>query len=144
MMPTRTTVKQYRQNTLTNMFSSIAWYEKVFDVTYRLEAPHQGGTGKVLMDDARQLMIVLHHHDANQSERFTETRTGLDHIGFLVPTRTDLEVWQVHLEALGVKRAATADRLYTQAPIDDRSFGSLLVFRDPDNIQLEFFAPPQS
>ena len=41
------------------MFSSIAWYEKVFDVTYRLEAPHLGGAGKVLMDDARQLINAL-------------------------------------------------------------------------------------
>lgn len=130
--------------TVSDLDSSIAWYEKVFDITYRLDVPHQGGTGKVLMDDARQLMIVLHHHDANQSERFAETRTGLDHIGFLVPNRADLEVWQVHLEALGVERATVADRPNTQSPIDDRSFGSILVLRDPDNIQLELFAPPQS
>jgi len=130
--------------TVSDLDRSIAWYEQVFGITYRTEVPHQGGTGKVLADDARNLMIVLHRHDANQSERFAETRTGLDHIGLLVPTRADLEAWQVHLEKLGVERAAAADRPYTQAPIDDRSFGSILVFRDPDNIQLELFAPPKS
>jgi glyoxylase I family protein len=130
--------------TVSDLERSIPWYEKVFDITYQLEVPHQGGTGKVLADDTRQLMIVLHHHDANQSERFAETRTGLDHLGLRVPTRADLEIWQVHLEELGVERAAAADRPYTQAPIDDRPFGSILVFRDPDNIQLELFAPPLS
>jgi hypothetical protein len=30
----------------------------------------------------------------------------------------------------------------TQSPIADEVYGSVLVFRDPDNIQLEFFAPP--
>jgi len=130
--------------TVTDLDASIAWYEKVFDITCQLEVPHQGGTGKVLADDAWQFMIALHHHDTNQSERFTETQTGLDHVGLVVPTRADLEVWQAHLEALGVARSAVADRPCTQAPIDDRPFGSILVFRDPDNIQLELFALPSS
>ncbi len=60
----------------------------------------------------------------------------------MVPSRADLEAWQAHLEAAGVARAAVADRPLTQSPIADRPYGSVLVFRDPDNIQLEFFAPP--
>jgi len=130
--------------TVTDLDRSVAWYEKVFDIRYQMEVPHQGGTGKVLANDTWQMMIALHHHDANQSEQFAETRTGLDHVGLIVPTRADLEAWQAHLEDLGVERAATADRPYTQSPIEDRSFGSILVFRDPDNIQLELFTPPSS
>jgi hypothetical protein len=30
----------------------------------------------------------------------------------------------------------------TQSPIADEPYGSVLVFRDPDNIQLELFSPP--
>ena len=30
----------------------------------------------------------------------------------------------------------------TQSPISDEPYGSVLVFPDPDNIQLEFFCPP--
>ncbi len=130
--------------TVTDLDASIAWYEKVFDITYQMEVPHQGGTGKVLADDAWQFMVALHHHDANQPERFSETRTGLDHVGLVVPTRADLEAWQMHLEGLGIERSDVADRPCTQSPIDDRPFGSILVFRDPDNIQLELFAPPSS
>ena len=130
--------------TVTDLDASIAWYEKVFDIKYQMEVPHTGGTGKILADDAWQFMIALHRHDANQSEWFTETRTGLDHVGLVVPTRADLEIWQAHLEQLGVERVAAAHRPCTQSPIDDRPFGSILGFRDPDNIQLELFAPPSS
>ena len=73
------------------------------------------------------MIIVLHRHDANRRERFAETRTGLDHVGFGVPSRADLEAWQAHLQELGV----------VQSPIADTPYGSILVFRDPDNIQLE-------
>ena len=127
--------------TVTDLDASIAWYERVFGITYKMEEPHQGGTGKLLADDDWQLVIVLHRHDANQRERFAETRTGLDHLGLSVPSRGDLEAWQAHLEEQGVVRASGADRPCTQSPIVDRPYGSVLVFRDPDNIQLEMFAP---
>jgi glyoxylase I family protein len=125
--------------TVTDLDASIAWYEKVFGITYRMEEGHKGGTGKLLADDAWQLVIVLHRHDDNGGERFGETRTGLDHIGLAVPSRGDLEAWQTHLEGMGVVRSSPADRPCTQSPITDRPYGSVLVFRDPDNIQLELF-----
>ena len=37
------------------------------------------------------LGIVLHRHDANDGQRFVETVTGLDHIGFALGTRAELE-----------------------------------------------------
>jgi catechol 2,3-dioxygenase-like lactoylglutathione lyase family enzyme len=96
-----------------------------------------------MANQQRTLMIVLHRHDVNEGERFSERRTGLDHAGFMVATREDLEKWQDHLEARGVTRSAQADGPLTQSPITDAPYGSVLVFRDPDNIQLEFFAPPR-
>ena len=62
------------------------WYEAVFGVHFMMDAPHQGGLGKVLADDAWDLMIVLHRHDTNDGATFGETSTGLDHAGFFVPT----------------------------------------------------------
>jgi glyoxylase I family protein len=128
--------------TVTDLDASIEWYGKVFGITYRMEEGHQRGTGKLLADDAWQLVIVLHRHDGNQGEGFKETRTGLDHLGLAVPSRAHLEAWQTHLEEMGVERSSAADRPCTQSPIADRPYGSVLVFRDPDNIQLEMFAPP--
>jgi catechol 2,3-dioxygenase-like lactoylglutathione lyase family enzyme len=128
--------------TVTDVDASVPWYEDVFGVQFRMDVPHDGGVGKLLADDSWDLMIVLHRHDGNDGESFGESTTGLDHVGFLVPTRADLEAWQSHLDGRGVTRGRAADRPLTQSPITDESYGSVLVFRDPDNIQLEFFSPP--
>jgi glyoxylase I family protein len=128
--------------TVTDLDASISWYEKVFGISYRMEEGHKGGTGKLLADDAWQLVIVLHRHDGNQAEAFKETRTGLDHLGLAVPDRSTMEMWQAHLEQMGVRKSDVAAEPCTQSPIVDRPYGSVLVFRDPDNIQLEMFAPP--
>jgi len=130
--------------TVTDLDASIGWYEAVFGVHYLSDVPHPGGLGKILADPDRRLMFALHRHDTNDRALFTETTTGLDHAGFAVPTRADLEAWQEHLETNGVVRADVADKPLTQSPIADEPYGSVLVFRDPDNIQLEFFAPPTS
>ena len=88
--------------TVTDVDASISWYETVFGIRYRMDAPHPGGVGKLLATDTMDLIIVLHRHDANDGALFAETTTGLDHAGFMVPARADLEAWQDHLEANGV------------------------------------------
>jgi glyoxylase I family protein len=62
---------------------------------------------------------------------FDEFRTGLDHFALGVESRAELEAWEQRLRAEGVP--------FT--PIADTPIGSVIVFRDPDNIQLEFFLP---
>ena len=128
--------------TVTDVESSVRWYEAVFGIRHHVDVPHEGGVGKLLADDDRSLMIVLHRHDTNAGQAFDETVAGLDHAGFVVPSRSDLEVWQTHLDAHGVVRSDAADKPLTQSPISDEPYGSVLVFRDPDNIQLELFSPP--
>jgi len=61
--------------------------------------------------------------------RFGETRTGLDHVSFSVGSRDELTEWEKTLRDRGVPVSA----------ISDQPWGSVLVFRDPDNIQLELF-----
>ena len=128
--------------TVTDLDASVEWYEKVFGIAFVADIPHEGGLGKLLSDAERSLGIVLHRHDGNDGQRFLETRTGLDHVGFAVANRADLETWQRHLEEQGVERSNAADRPLTQSAIAVDWYGSVLVFRDPDNIQLEIFAPP--
>ncbi|MBI2168540.1 MAG: VOC family protein [Actinobacteria bacterium] len=128
--------------TVTDVDASVPWYESVFGVRHQMDVPHEGGVGKLLADEQFELVLVLHRHDANDAGLFAEQATGLDHVGFSVPTRADLEAWQDHLEAAGVVRSDAADKPLTQSPIADEAYGSVLVFRDPDNIQLEFFSPP--
>ena len=77
--------------TVTDLDASVAWYASIFDVHPVLDVPHPGGVGKILADADRQLMIALHRHDSNNRRQFSETTTGLDHAGFAVPSRRDLE-----------------------------------------------------
>jgi len=128
--------------TVRDVEASVPWYEQVFGVTQQMDVPHEGGEARLLANDTFSLVIVLHRHDANSGETFLESRTGLDHVGLGVPTRDDLVAWQAHLESHGVARADAADRPLTQSAIADEPYGSVLVFRDPDNLQLELFAPP--
>ena len=130
--------------TVTDLTVSIPWYERVFGIALKMEVPHHGGTGMILADDDMSLFFALHRHDTNEGERFTETHTGLDHIGLGVPSRADLESWQTHLDAQGIRRSLIADQPCTQSPIEDHFFGSILVFRDPDNVPIELFAPPST
>jgi len=121
--------------------TSTRWYEDVFGIATKMDIPHQGGLGRLLTDESWALIIVLHEHDTNDGALFRETVAGLDHVGLRLPERADLEAWQAHLEAHGVERCAVADKPSTQSPIADEPYGSVLVFRDPDNIQLELSSP---
>lgn len=76
------------------------------------------------------IAIGLHHHDANPGQLFHESQTGLDHISFGVAERADLDAWASWLDELGIEHSGVID---TDNPMPY----SVVVFRDPDNIQLE-------
>jgi glyoxylase I family protein len=78
-------------------------------------------------------LLGLHQFpDGTGDERFDERRVGLDHVAFGCSDRNELTRWQAHLDDIGVCHSG----------IVDAGYGSGLSFRDPDNIALEFFAPP--
>ena len=53
-MPTVTHPKLHHLAlTVTDVDASIPWYEAVFGVQFMMDAPHQGGVGKVLADESR-------------------------------------------------------------------------------------------
>jgi catechol 2,3-dioxygenase-like lactoylglutathione lyase family enzyme len=122
--------------TVTDIAESVVWYARVFGFEQVAEYPHVGGFGVILVLPEADLWIVLHHHQANQQEPFTETRTGLDHVGFQVPDFAGLESWRMRFVELGVEHSPIA--YVTEFDV------SVLTFRDPDNIQLELFAEHQS
>jgi glyoxylase I family protein len=123
--------------TVTDLEASIAWYESVLGFQRANDVPHYDprshGYGVMLLHPAAGLPIVLHHHATNDNAPFTEWRTGLDHVGLSVPTRSELTQWQERFTQMGV----------TQSPIVDLDeYGvCVLVFRDPDDIQLELVSP---
>jgi catechol 2,3-dioxygenase-like lactoylglutathione lyase family enzyme len=65
--------------------------------------------------------------------RASVARTGLDHVSFGVAGRAALETWAAWLDELGISHTGVVDET---TPITY----STVVFRDPDNIQLELIA----
>jgi catechol 2,3-dioxygenase-like lactoylglutathione lyase family enzyme len=63
-------------------------------------------------------------------EAFSEFRTGLDHVEFEVGSRAELEQWRDRLDALGIPHSGIKGM-----------HKHIIVVRDPDNIQFEFFLP---
>ncbi|WP_082698495.1 VOC family protein [Mycobacterium sp. GA-2829] len=124
--------------TVTNLETSIAWYQRVFR-TERLDLtiPHYGReeTGySVLLPEPRSGVIFgLHTNTGNRGEPFDEARTGLDHVSFGVAGRDALVAWTAWLDEIGVPHTGIVDET---EPITY----STVVFRDPDNIQLELIA----
>ena len=70
--------------TVTDVDASVAWYRQVLSLKQVGIARHEGGFGIVMSTPDEGVWLVLHHHDANSGEAFTETRTGLDHVAFHV------------------------------------------------------------
>lgn len=123
--------------TVSDVEASAAWYERVFrfnrvPVPFPHHGDEQGGYAVLLMDPVSGIAIGLHHHEANPGETYHESRTGLDHIALGVATRADLDAWAAWLDELGVAHSGVID---TENPMPY----SVVVFRDPDNIQLELF-----
>lgn len=123
--------------TVSDVEASAQWYERVFGLTrVPVVFPHYGaeesGYAVILMDPRSGLVIGLHHHQTNSGEPFDESQTGLDHIGFGVSSRADLDAWVSWLDELGITHSGVID---TDNPMPY----SVVVFRDPDNIQLELF-----
>jgi glyoxylase I family protein len=108
---------------------SARWWSEVFALEELDRASGEGWTAILLIDPATATIVEFQQHDANKGEAFDPTRTGFDHMGFKVDSRTQLEEWQAHFERLGVRHT----------PIVDREYGSVLTFKDPDGIQFEMF-----
>jgi glyoxylase I family protein len=123
--------------TVSDVEASAQWYERVFGmIRLPVAFPHHGqeksGYAVVLIEPRSGIVLGLHHHDTHPDQSFDERRTGLDHMSFAVAGRADLDVWAGWLDSLGVENSGVVD---TGDPMPY----SVVVFRDPDHIQLELF-----
>jgi hypothetical protein len=71
-------------------------------------------------------------HNEPLSGPFDERQVGLDRPGFIVANRDELNRWVMQVDAKGVSHSG----------IIDNGIGLTVVFRDPDNIQLDLFVHP--
>lgn len=118
--------------TVTDLDASVEWYTRLFAGTVLWEE-HDDPKHEFVLVFAPPLAIGLHRHSATEKgDAFAEARVGLDHISWQVPDKAGLEAWAKRLDELDI----------AHSPITEAPYGTVLVFRDPDNIQLEFFALP--
>jgi glyoxylase I family protein len=125
--------------TVRDLDASAAWYERVlgFHRAGAFDDP-AGARHKVfLRHDALATRLGLVQHRAGDDSLFDETRVGLDHFAFAVDTLEDLQAWAEHLDGFAVVHSAIA-------PSNSIPGAHVLVFRDPDNIQLELYFDPST
>ena len=126
--------------TATDLDASVAWYQRVLGLEpLPMTFPHYGaeetGHAIVLLEPAQGWAIGIHRHVSNPGTPASESATGLDHFALAVSSREDLDAWASWLDGQGVEHAGVTD---TTDPMPY----SVLVFRDPDNIQLELVHLP--
>ena len=117
--------------TVTDADRSAEWYSGLLGMSVLAAGDDETVKVRVLVDAASGWLLGLRQYHGREGDGFDEFRTGLDHFAFGVENRAALEKWERELSARGIA--------YT--PIAETSIGSVIVFRDPDNIQLEFWLP---
>jgi glyoxylase I family protein len=121
--------------TVRDVDRSATWYQRVLGMQLLIaysQHPTTGVNARIvhLFHPATELVIGLMQHEQGAADDvFSESRIGLDHLSFAVESRAELQAWAEHLETNEVEHS----------PIRDHAYGAVLVFRDPDNIQLELF-----
>jgi glyoxylase I family protein len=113
--------------TVSDADRSAAWYGDILRLTEVLRGDDEVVSYRVLAGESFFLGVRQYH--AADSDEFDEFRTGLDHVAFTVNSRPELEQWEQLLAERGIS--------YT--PIKETPIGTVITFRDPDNIQVEFW-----
>ena len=118
--------------TVTDLSRSVPWYRRVIGADPVLD--EDTGPFRHVVFAVGDTLLGLHQFpEGNSDGPFDERRVGLDHVAFACANREELETWQARLDELAIPHGVIVDAHY----------GSGLAFRDPDNIALEFFAPPK-
>ncbi len=117
--------------TVTDLGRSRPWYNQLFGADPVLDED-TGPFHHVVWLLGGTLFGIHQHSSASSSAPCDELRPGLDHVAFGCANRAALEAWAEQLNGMGIAHGGVVDAPY----------GSGLSFRDPDNIPLEFFAPP--
>ena len=118
--------------TVTDVDRAVKFYIEVLGFKKLLDL----NPGAFLSNGKVGLGIGPHPHPdrAIKNDRFDENRVGLDHLSFEVPSRAALDDAVRVLDQHGVAHSEVRDL--------GEAFGiCILVFRDPDNVQLELSGP---
>ena len=119
--------------TVTDLSRSIEWYGRVLGFAVDSEVQAATFRRTRLRHPGASVVLTLTQHDQGSTDAFEETMVGLDHLAFLVPSVADVEAFERLLDEHGVPHGGLG------RPAGD---AARILFRDPDNIQLEVMAAP--
>jgi glyoxylase I family protein len=117
--------------TVSDADRSAEWYCSLLNMKVALSHDGEDVRFRVLADPESGWVMGVRQYPGRHADGFDEFRTGLDHLAFGVASRAELEAWEQELAARGI----------AFTPIAETPIGPVIVLRDPDNIQLEFFLP---
>jgi glyoxylase I family protein len=117
--------------TVTDVERSSAWYRDLLELVEVLKGEDETVSFRVLAHPGCGWIMGFRQYQGGSGDSCDELRTGLDHLAFGVSSRAELDAWQDELGRRGIP--------YT--PAAETPIGTVVVFRDPDNIQLEFWLP---
>ncbi len=115
--------------TVTDCERAAKWWTDVLGFTLVNQVRTDTYVCKSLIHPSGIAVTVMTHDGTSDAGAFDERRAGLDHLAFRVADRDELQRWVAHLDATGVSHSG----------IIDTGYGPTVVFRDPDNMQLEFY-----
>lgn len=111
---------------VTDLPRARAFYEGILG--FKVVQHFPGRKLSLLVGTSRSRLVLHPPPGAVDADRFSEFRIGLDHVAFGA-SRADLDRLAAALTAAGI----TSDLHH------DPLGAAVLSFRDPDNVQLEFF-----
>jgi len=117
--------------TVSDADRSAGFYEDLLGMQVAMRGDEDDVRFRVLMCPTSGWVIGVRQYPGKEEGPFDELRCGLDHFAFTVASNDELQAWERTLQDKGIPHS----------PIAETPIGSVLVFRDPDNIQLEFWLP---
>jgi catechol 2,3-dioxygenase-like lactoylglutathione lyase family enzyme len=113
---------------VTDLARSVDWYANVFGFTVTMEFPEADHVVRGVAGEVPGLGGTLLTLRTNP--KAAEGCAGFDPVSFAVDGHADIEAWAAHLDALGIGHS----------PVIEASVGWLLVFNDPDGLELHLYS----
>ena len=115
--------------TVSDCDRAVQWWQDVLGFILVHQVQEATYRSRAMIHPSGIAVTVMTHDATAECGQFDERRVGLDHLAFRVADQDELRRWGSHLDAMGVANTG----------IIDSGYGPTLVFRDPDNMQLELY-----
>ena len=115
-----------------NVEESARWYGDVLGFAPLFPYDTDDFERRLIRHPSGVVLGLTRHRHPDADTPFSERRSGLDHLAFAVDDASTVAAWAERLTAAGVEHSGVK--------VTPTTGSALVVFRDPDGIQLEVYA----